>query len=127
MSNLSDSRRRALKLKGVLALRISTPPIVDHDSLRWHLGPPEDGSNIFGFIDGPAFDANYLQNPSCGFALIAVDTHGVLVAVAGGRPPAWIDSAGGAEVWAFYQITALVHTPLGVFTDYLEITKALYR
>ena len=57
------------KLKTMLAM----PDLQRHDTLTWMLRPPEDADGLMWFLDGSAFDAQWILCPSCGFAVVAID------------------------------------------------------
>ena len=72
------------------------------ESFEWIL-EPEDGV-VTGTIypDGSLIDAADARTARLGWAFVAVDDTGTIVAAARGVPPGWITTIPGAEVWAFH-------------------------
>ena len=73
------------------------------DTWHWDLRPPdgllEPGWAIYlhgSFRDGPS-----VRTGRTGWAFVAKDATGEVVAAAYGVPPPWVRSIHGAEVWAF--------------------------
>ena len=80
--------------------KLAIPPSSEDGFLQWHTSLPDDipeGSCFY--IDGSAMDADSRQLTRFGFAIVAVDDHGVLRGIANGTTPAFVRSAAGAELW----------------------------
>ena len=52
-----------------------------------------------------------------GWAFVAFDPQGKVVAVAYGVPPSWVDTIQGAELWAVQMVLASMPLPQRIFTD----------
>lgn len=102
---LSDEQRDLLSTRGLLAeIDLSRYPASPHEVMRWHVHPA-DGILLPGwtaYLDGSLRDGPDRRTGRAGWAFVALDDTGAVVAAAFGVPPPWIRSIHGAELWALY-------------------------
>ncbi len=108
------------------------PQACDTDNLEegtfeWTVRPPDDDDlpPLTFYTDGSAFDGTSKRLRRCGWALVAVDASGRVVASASGSTPPWVDTVAAAEAWAVLQ-AARMAAPGTVFkTDCLAVLMAI--
>ena len=109
---LSDAQRDLLVTRALLAdLDLSAYPAAPEERFCWHVEPPDgllcDDWTIY--LDGSLRGGPSLLTGRAGWAFVAHNTDGKVMAAAYGVPPPWIKTIHGAEMWAFY---AAVRTSL---------------
>ena len=75
--------------------------------------PP--GARIF--TDGSLLDGGWDGYQALGWAFVAINEHGEVLAAAFGVPPRWIDSIQGAELWAVHMALQAIDLPSALYTD----------
>ncbi len=100
---LSPQRRRLLMTRALLVIKVVVPPAINFDTFQWLRAPPTnvDGSGWTWYVDGSMLDEPRRFARRTGFAVVVVGIDGTLIAFGRGRPPEWINTAAGAEAWAF--------------------------
>ncbi len=76
------------------------------------------------YVDGSLLDKQWDFARRAGFSVVLVAASGELLACGFGVPPRWIESSGGAEVWAVHVVLRLAITPPSIVTDYLSNSRA---
>ena len=57
------------------------------------------------------------ETAAVGWAFVALDVQGTVVAAAYGVPPSWVDTIQGAELWAVQMVLASIALPEKIYTD----------
>ena len=99
-----------------------------YDTFSWHAWPQGDlplGARLF--TDGSLVDAGWEGYQALGWAFIAIDSEGKVLAAAFGVPPKWVDTIQGAELWAVHMALQTFLMPQEVFTDCQTIQKGVRR
>jgi len=128
VESLSDARRLALSTRGILGLWLP-PALPNKDGwIQWVLGGPASlPPDAAWYIDGSCFDNALPGLSAAGFAAVATDGNGAVVAIVYGRPPVFVRNAPGAEAWALHIVLAnSVNTPR-ITTDCLGLVKQFDR
>ena len=97
-----------------------------YDTFSWHARPK--GELPFGarpFTDGSLVDASWEGYQALGWAFVAIDSEGKVLAAAFGVPPRWVDTIQGAELWAVHMALQTVFLPQELFTDCQTIQKGV--
>ena len=100
----------------------------DYDTFLWHVRPRGDipvGASVF--TDGSLIDASWESYQALGWAFIAIDDDGEILAAAFGVPPKWVDSIQGAELWAVRMALQSVLLPNKLYTDCQEVQRGVCR
>jgi len=107
-------------------LRLPFPRPPADGWLRWHKEVPGNynGSGDW-YVDGSLIDGPDRATARCGYALVLVDREGELLAYASGVPPAWVDSAAGAEAWAYAMVLKACPEVPRVTTDCMAVRSTL--
>jgi hypothetical protein len=79
-------------------------------AVTFRLAPPSSH-------DGSLIDASGESYQALGWAFIAIDDDGEILAAAFGVPPKWVDSIQGAELWAVRMALQSVLLPNKLYTD----------
>ena len=93
----------------------------------WSIKPDGGLAAACWYVDGSRIDNQYASTERYGWAFVACDSDGVVVAVAYGTPPAWVTSVAGAEAWALLMAALHSYPPSTFRTDCLECLRALKR
>ena len=72
-------------------------------TFHWKIKPTEPFVLARFYTDGSALDGPAYELTRCGWAFVALNADGVVVAAAYGATPPWIRDIGGAEGWALLQ------------------------
>ena len=107
------------------------PPKPRDDSFHWEVRP-EGGLCSEGtvYTDGPLIDAEAVYHGLCGrlgWAFVVLAPDGSVVAAAFGRPPWWVDSIHGAELWALAMATEYCLPFLPFRTDCYAVFQGVWR
>ena len=107
-------------------------PDDDFDTFRWFARPAASfcwksdmptGAKIF--TDGSLIDGAWAGYQSLGWAFVAINEHGEVLAAAYGVPPKWVDSIQGAELWAVHMALQSIGMPSAVYTDCQTVQKGV--
>jgi len=79
------------------------------------------------YTDGPYMDGPLLGLGVTGFGVVATGLHGEVLAMANGRPPAFIRNAAGAEAWALHVVLSHTAEPPTITTDCLGLINQAAR
>ncbi len=105
------------------------PSLPDEGTFIWHVQPDlnEFPSAATWYTDGSAVDGQHEQLRRLGWAFVAIDAQGDVVAATYGSPPPWIDSVTGAEAWALMQASKVAGLGATFVTDSLSCAHAARR
>ena len=97
---LSPQRRHMLQTRGLLALSLPKPLIVDEARVRWITQQP-DGcrGDLKIYIDGSLLNARFAEYSTAACALVIVSTQGDLLGIAQCRLPSKVRTAAEAEAY----------------------------
>ena len=117
---LGDGIDSAPWLRGLFPMPI-VPQRAEDDTFVWMKRPPE-GVCKEGVVytDGSLMDGSHQFAGLCarlGWAFVVVDEDRNVLAVAHGRPPWWVDSIQGAELWALSKAAECCFSHLSFRTD----------
>jgi hypothetical protein len=77
------------------------------------------------FTDGSLIDGGWAGCQSPGWAFVAINEHGEVLAAAYGVLPQWIDTIQGAELWAVHMALQSIGMPSAVCTDCQTVQKGV--
>jgi len=126
LGTLDDPRRQLLLSRGFFAMRLpySVRPV--DGWLRWHSAIPGNYAGAgYWYVDGSLVDGPDRSTARCGFSMVLVDNAGDLLAYASGAPPSWVDSAAGAEAWAFAMVLRACPEVPRITTDCMAVRTTL--
>ncbi len=83
------------------------PPPAPEETFHWIVRPPGGTVRARFYTDGSRLDGPSPLLARNGWAFVAADEHGVVVASAHGLPPPWIVDIPGTESWALLQAAAI--------------------
>ena len=109
----------------------------DYDTFSWYARPAEipslwhatprgelpSGARLF--TDGSLMDAGFEGFQALGWAFVAIDAEGTVLAAAYGVPPRWVDSIQGAELWAVHMALQTFALPSKLYTDCQAVQKGV--
>ncbi len=109
-------------------LHLTTHPPTE-ETFEWVVAPADGSGSVVGTVysDASAVDNRHHDLRRLGWSFVVLDGEGQIIAIACGRPPAWIRDVPGAEAWALLQ--ALTRAlPGTVFRiDCLLVTVGMQR
>jgi len=125
---LSEARKLALSTRGLLGLWLP-PTLPNHDGwISWVFGDPAAlPPDTSWYIDGSCFDGALPGLAATGFGAVAADPHGVIIAIACGKPPEFVRNAAGAEAWALRIVLANAVQAPRITTDCLGLVNQVGR
>ena len=127
---LSDKQRDILSTRGLLAeIDLSRYPVSPHEVMRWHM-QPADGILLprwTAYLDGSLRDGPDRRTGRAGWAFVALDDTGAVVAAAFGVPPPWIRCIHGAELWALYAALRCSLPGVAFRSDRLAVVRTFRR
>ena len=106
------------------------PPPPQQETFNWVVRPREWRNAQTVYVDASRLDAGYQLCGLCprqGWAFAVADDEGRLVAAAHGRPPGWIDSIHGAELWALLMSALNTDPFLPILGDCLSVVEGARR
>ena len=107
-------------------------PESDYDTFSWFARPAASygfgrdmpaGAKIF--TDGSLLDGGWAGYHALGWAFVAINEYGEVLAAAYGVPPQWVDSIQGAELWAVHMALQTIDMPSALYTDCQTVQKGV--
>ena len=102
---LTDAQRNLLITRGMLAeYDLTRYTVSPTEVFYWHVRPPDAVicSDWIVYLDGSLRDSPSLRTSRGGWAFVALNSEGLVVAAAYGVPPPWVRTIHGAELWACF-------------------------
>ena len=97
------------------------PPVRDaalFGTLHWYAQPAQGAAVASVCTDGSLLHGMWGRDiAAVGWAFVAFDVQGAIVAAAYGVPPLWVDTIQGAELWAVQMVLASMTLPEKIYTD----------
>ena len=106
------------------------PPPPQQETFNWVVQPMQWRSAHTAYVDASRLDAGYELCGLCprqGWAFAVADDQGRVVAAAHGRPPGWIDSIHGAELWALLMSALNTDPFLPILGDCYSVVQGARR
>ena len=123
---LTRTREEVMRTRGILALRLPSPVVVDEPQIRWRTDPPDvTRTDVTLVIDGSLFDREHSPYHAAGGAIVVINSDGDLLGWAEIRMPTKTRTAAAAECVALQIALALFAALPNVLTDCLSLLVTL--
>ena len=110
---------RGCLTRGLFPNPVPAPrPMATFDTFHWHTEPRDVSAHVRVCTDGSLLHGQWgREYAALGWAFVAFDQGGEIIAAAYGIPPQWVDTIQGAELWAVQMVIASMPFPERLFTD----------
>ena len=118
LSRIGQVRANMLLTRGLLVMRLPSPPPPTEGWIKWLVAPSSD-CNVqhTWYLDGSLHDGCWTEYRAAGFGIVVVAPDASLVAYGLGVPPSWCNTAAAAETWALHTALSQSAFPPQLRTD----------